>query len=119
MESYRGVAILTTNARESLDPAFLRRLRFIVSFPFPDPAERLAIWRRMFPAAMPMSGINAEQLARLPIAGGNIRNIAVNAAFGAARDDSPLTMRHLLDAARAEYAKLEKTLPVAEVEGWS
>jgi SpoVK/Ycf46/Vps4 family AAA+-type ATPase len=119
METYRGVAILTTNLRETLDPAFLRRIRYLVHFPFPGAAERLEIWRRMFPAAVPMGEIDAEKLARLTVAGGNIRNIAVNAAFGAARDDKPLSMQHLLDAARAEYAKLEKTLPLSEVEGWT
>ena len=119
MEAYRGVAILTTNAREALDAAFLRRIRFAVQFPFPGPAERLEIWRRIFPDALPRTGIDAEKLARPAIAGGNIRNIAVNAAFGAARDGSPLTMRHLLDAARAEFGKIEKTLSGAETEGWT
>jgi SpoVK/Ycf46/Vps4 family AAA+-type ATPase len=119
MEAYRGVAILTTNSRESLDPAFLRRIRFAANFPFPAEAERAEIWRRMFPRALPVDGVVVEKLARLAIAGGNIRNIAVNAAFGAARDDSPLTMRHLLDASRAEYMKLEKTLGASEVDGWA
>ncbi|MEA2490140.1 MAG: hypothetical protein QOH21_1932, partial [Acidobacteriota bacterium] len=118
MEAYRGVAILTTNMREALDPAFLRRLRFVVQFPFPGPGERLEIWRRMFPAAVPRQGVELEKLARLAIAGGNIRNIAVQAAFGAARDASPVTMQHLLDATRAEYAKLEKNLSGSETEGW-
>jgi hypothetical protein len=118
MEAYRGVAILTTNARDVLDPAFLRRIRFAVHFPFPGTAERIEIWRKIFPAELPRRDVDALKLARLPVAGGNIRNIAVNAAFGAARDDTPLTMRHLLDAARAEYVKLEKTLSQADVEGW-
>jgi MoxR-like ATPase len=118
MEAYRGLAILTTNFRDALDPAFLRRIRFAVHFPFPGPADRAEIWRRIFPAAMPSQGIEVEKLARLSIAGGNIRNIAVNAALGAARDAAPVTMRLLLDAARAEYSKLEKTLANAEVEGW-
>jgi ATPase family associated with various cellular activities (AAA) len=119
MEAYRGVAILTTNLREAVDPAFLRRLRFVVQFPFPGAAERLEIWRRIFPPGVPQHGVEIEKLARLAIAGGNIRNIAVQAAFGAARDGSPLTMHHLLDAARAEYAKLEKNLSGSETEGWT
>ncbi len=119
MEAYRGVAILTTNVREALDPAFLRRIRFVVQFPFPAAAERLEIWQRMFPDALPRQNVDAEKLARLAVAGGNIRNITVNAAFGAARDGTPVTMRHLLDAARTEYAKLEKTLSSAETEGWA
>jgi hypothetical protein len=118
MEAYRGVAILTTNSRDALDTAFLRRLRFAVDFPFPAEGERREIWRRMFPRELQSEGIDVGKLARLALAGGNIRNIAVNAAFGAARDASPLTMRHLLDASRAEYSKLEKTLASSEVEGW-
>ncbi len=119
MEAYRGLAILTTNLRDALDPAFMRRLRFAVHFPFPGPADRAEIWRRIFPATLPTADLDVEKLAHLSIAGGNIRNIAVNAAFGAARDATPVTMGLLRDAARAEYAKLEKTLTVSEVEGWA
>jgi len=118
MEAYHGVAILTTNSREALDTAFLRRIRFAVQFPFPAADERAAIWARIFPRKLPTHGLDVAKLARLSVAGGNIRNIAVNAAFGAARDDSPLTMRHLLEAARAEFVKLEKALPASEVEEW-
>jgi len=119
MEAYRGLAILTTNLRDALDPAFLRRIRFAIHFPFPGPDDRAEIWRRVFPASLPTSGLDHEKLARLSITGGNIRNIAVNAAFGAARDETPVTMRLLLHAARAEYVKLEKTLSGNEVEGWA
>ena len=56
MEAYRGLAILTTNHRSSLDPAFLRRLRFVVQFPFPDAAQRAEIWRHIFPSATPPRG---------------------------------------------------------------
>ena len=68
---------------------------------------------------MPSHALDAEKLARLAIAGGSIRNIAVNAAFAAARDARPVTMPLLLEAARAEYAKLEKTLTGNETEGWA
>ncbi|MDQ3279912.1 MAG: AAA family ATPase [Acidobacteriota bacterium] len=119
MEAYRGVAILTTNLRDSIDPAFLRRLRFVVQFPFPGAEQRLEIWRRIFPVAVPRMDVDIEKLARLPIAGGNIRNIAVQAAFGAARDRTPVTMLHLLEATRTEYAKLEKNLSGADTEGWT
>ena len=84
MEAYRGLAILTTNMKNALDTAFLRRLRFVVQFPFPDAAQRAEIWRRVFPAATPTEGLDFERLARLNVAGGNIRNIALNAAFLAA-----------------------------------
>ncbi|TMJ95096.1 MAG: ATP-binding protein, partial [Actinobacteria bacterium] len=77
MEAYRGLAILTTNQKSALDPSFLRRLRFVVQFPFPDAEQRAEIWRRVFPAGTPREGLDHEQLARLNVAGGNIRNIAL------------------------------------------
>lgn len=110
IEAYRGLAILTTNLKGSIDPAFLRRFRFVIHFPFPDTAQRAEIWRRTFPAEMPAEGLDFSQLAKLDLAGGNIRNLAVNAAFLAADRDEPVRMSHLLTAARGEYAKLEKPL---------
>lgn len=118
MEAYRGLAILTTNMKNTLDTAFLRRLRFIVQFPFPDAALRAEIWRRVFPANTPTEGLDVTRLARLNITGGNIRNIALNAAFLAAGAGEPVRMTHLLRAARTEYAKLEKLLTDAEIGGW-
>jgi ATP-dependent 26S proteasome regulatory subunit len=90
-----------------------------VQFPFPGPEERREIWRRIFPEALPTANLSVEKLARLNVAGGNIRNIAINAAFGAARDSTAVTMAHILAAARGEYLKIEKTLPGAEVEAWT
>jgi hypothetical protein len=119
MECFRGLAILTTNLRGALDSAFLRRIRFTVQFPFPDSAQRAEIWRRVFPAATPTEGIDIERLAQLNVAGGSIRNIALNGAFLAASEPTPLGMRHLLRAARSEYAKIEKPLTDAEIDGWS
>ena len=118
MEAYRGLAILTTNLKSSVDVAFLRRLRFVIQFPFPDATQRAEIWRRMFPPSLPVSGLDVNKLARLNVAGGNIRNIALNAAFLAAEEQQPLHMWHVLSAARIEYAKLEKTLTDSEIEGW-
>ncbi|MEM8809955.1 MAG: ATP-binding protein, partial [Cyanobacteria bacterium P01_G01_bin.38] len=118
MESYRGLAILTTNLKNSMDQAFLRRLRFVVQFPFPDAKQRAEIWRRVFPADTPTEGLVYERLAKLSIAGGNIRNIALNAAFIAANADEPVMMKHLLQAAKREYLKLERPLTDAEVKGW-
>jgi len=119
MEAYRGLAVLTSNARDALDNAFLRRIRFVVHFPFPDAGQRAEIWRRVFPAATPTDGLDWARLARLNVAGGNIRNIALSAAFLAADAGEPVRMPHLLRAARAEYAKLEKTLSDAETAGWA
>ncbi len=118
MESYRGLAILTTNLKNSMDQAFLRRLRFVVQFPFPDVKQRTEIWRRIFPANTPTENLVYERLAKLSIAGGNIRNIALNAAFIAAHADEPVQMKHLLQAAKREYLKLERPLTDSEVKGW-
>jgi hypothetical protein len=109
MESYRGVAILASNMKSALDKAFVRRLRFIVDFPFPGAAERKAIWQKIFPAATPLADdFDYGRLARLNLAGGNIHSVAINAAFLAARADSPVTMPLVLSAARDEFRKLER-----------
>jgi hypothetical protein len=118
MEEYRGLAILTTNMKEALDPAFLRRIRFVVQFPFPDTSERLEIWKRMFPGQTPVEKLDMAKLAKLHVAGGNIRNIAMNAAFLAADANEPVRMNHVLRAARSEYRKIEKPLTEAEIGGW-
>ena len=118
MEAYRGLAILTTNMRHAIDAAFLRRIRFVVEFPFPDVAERARIWRGVFPPDTPTAALDISRLARLGVAGAIIRNIAMHAAFLAADAAGPVRMAHLLAAARTEYAKLEKPLGRAETEGW-
>jgi ATP-dependent 26S proteasome regulatory subunit len=115
MEAYRGLAVLTTNLKGALDAAFLRRLRFVVQFPFPDAASRSAIWTRIFPDATPTDRLDFGRLARLTIAGGSIRTIAINAAFAAAEAGVPVGMDQVLAAARREYAKLEKPLTSGEL----
>jgi AAA+ superfamily predicted ATPase len=120
MESYRGLAILTTNLKSAIDRAFQRRLRFRVNFPFPDATQREAIWNRIFPAQTPTQGLDSKRLSQLNVPGGNIRNIALNAAFLAAADGdgTPLEMRHVLSAARFEAEKIERPLAEAEIRGW-
>jgi ATPase family associated with various cellular activities (AAA) len=118
MESYRGLAILTTNLKAALDAAFQRRLRFVVQFPFPDQALREAIWCNAFPARTPLDAIDNGKLARLSVTGGSIRNIAINAAFRAAELDKSVSMAHLLHAAHAEASKRERPLSDAETRGW-
>ena len=118
METYRGLAILTSNFKTALDTAFHRRFRFIVHFPFPDAALRETIWKRMFPQAMPRQTLDYRKLAQLSITGGTIRNIALNAAFLAADTDEALGMHHLLHAAKSESAKLERPLSDSETRGW-
>lgn len=113
MEAYHGLAILSTNMRSALDPAFMRRLRFIVEVPFPDTAARRAIWALAFPAAVPgAAGLDLDRLAELPVTGGMIRNIAMNAAFLAAAGGRDLDMASVLSAVKDEFAKLQ--LPIRQ-----
>jgi AAA+ superfamily predicted ATPase len=119
MEAYQGLAILTTNMKGALDVAFMRRIRFIVQFSFPDAKQRAEIWRRVFPKETPTEGLIVEKLAKLSIAGGNIRNIALNAAFLAADADEPVMMKHLFSAVKSEYMKLEKPIVDSEFKGWT
>ncbi|MFO0699069.1 MAG: ATP-binding protein [Nitrospira sp.] len=114
MEAYRGLAILATNMKSALDPAFLRRLRFIVNFPFPGIAERKRIWERVFPKDTEKEALDYDRLAKFNLAGGSIQNIALNAAFLAASAGSQVTMPLIFEAARSEFRKLEK--PINEVE---
>mgnify|MGYP001800444824 CR=1 FL=1 len=118
MESYPGLAILTTNLKNSIDTAFMRRIRFLVQFPFPDAAQRAKIWQNVFPKNTPLKNLDTDKLAQLSVTGGNIRNIALNAAFLAADSKEPVQMKHILRAARTEYIKLEKSLTEAEIGGW-
>ncbi|MFF4358127.1 ATP-binding protein [Streptomyces sp. NPDC001604] len=118
MEAYRGLAVLTTNMKNALDTAFLRRIRFVVDFPFPAEHERAEIWRRVLPPQAPVKDIDPTLLAQLTVAGGSIRNIALSGAFLAAEEGDRLQMRHMLAAARTEYLKLERSLTPTEVRGW-
>ena len=108
MEEYEGVAILATNLRENIDEAFLRRMHFIVDFPFPDHEHRRDIWRVAFPHEAPLADdVDFDALAReVKLAGGNIKNIALAAAFYAASDGQMIQMLHLWSAARREHQKL-------------
>lgn len=119
MESYRGLAVLATNMRSALDPAFLRRLRFVTNFPFPEFAQREEIWQKVFPGKTPTESLNTSMLARLVIPGGNIRNIAMNAAFRAAEEGTPVRMMHVAQAARHEFVKMEKPIPEKEIAEWN
>ena len=118
MEAYTGLAILTTNLKTSLDTAFQRRLRFVVQFTFPDTEQREAIWRSVFPDTTPTRDLDYRKLAQLQVAGGNIRNIALNAAFLAADAGEVVNMVHLLHAAHGEGSKRERPLTDAETRGW-
>jgi AAA+ superfamily predicted ATPase len=119
MEAYQGLAILTTNLKSSMDRAFQRRLRFTVNFPFPDATQREAIWSRIFPAKTPTQSLDHKRLSQLNVTGGNIRNIALNAAFLAAENGTgAVEMEHLFRAARLESEKIERPLAESETRGW-
>jgi SpoVK/Ycf46/Vps4 family AAA+-type ATPase len=111
MEQYQGLAILTTNMHEAVDPAFERRIRFVITFPFPDAGLREQIWSSVFGPQVPLVDFDPHRLARLGLTGGSIRNIAINAAFRAATDSGPVRMAHLVQAARDECARLDQPWP--------
>lgn len=110
MEDFRGVALLTTNMRSAIDPAFLRRLSVVIPFPHPGVAERTELWRRAFPPGVAAEGIDAARLAALDLTGGQIRTVARHAALAAAATGAPVTMAHIRDAAAAELTKHERPL---------
>jgi SpoVK/Ycf46/Vps4 family AAA+-type ATPase len=114
MEAFQGLAILATNAKSALDPAFVRRLRFIVDFPYPGPVERRAIWERVFPKDVPCEKLDLDRMARFNLTGGSIHNIALNSSFLAADSDGKVTMRIVLDAIKTELVKMNR--PVSEAE---
>lgn len=105
IEEYPGLVILTTNMKQAIDPAFIRRFRFIVQFPFPNTKQRIDIWKKIFPDPVPLKEVDIEKLSKLNISGGSIKNIAMNAAFIAANEDAPVQMNHIIKAAKKEYAK--------------
>jgi SpoVK/Ycf46/Vps4 family AAA+-type ATPase len=108
MEEYDGVAILATNLHRNMDEAFSRRMRFIVEFPFPDEQYRRRIWQVTFPPKAPLDDdVDFAWLAReIRLAGGNIKNIALAAAFFAADEGKVIRMSHLVQAARREFQKI-------------
>ena len=104
--------------KASFNAAFMRRIRFIVNFPFPDENSRAEIWRRIFPQATPTEGVDVKRLARLKITGGQILNIALSASFLAADEGVPVNMEHLQGAAQAEYDKLGVCSNPIKPEDW-
>jgi ATP-dependent 26S proteasome regulatory subunit len=117
MEAYDGVTILATNLRANLDEAFTRRLGFAVDFPFPDEADRLRIWQTLFPPGVPRAPeLDFGLLARrFKLAGGNIRNVIVGAAYLAAADSGQVTMKHLLHCTRRELQKMGRLVNEADL----
>jgi hypothetical protein len=122
IESYRGLAILATNLKSALDTAFMRRLRFVVNFPYPTAADRRRLWEKVFLqpdakknlAVPPLDKLDYEHLAKLNLTGGHIHSAALNAAFRAAATGSNVTMRLVLDAVKTELLKLDRPVNNAD-----
>jgi hypothetical protein len=114
IEAYRGLVILATNRRSALDAAFLRRLRFIVEFPYPGVDERTKMWKRVFPPGTPTEDLDTRRLGGLELSGGNIQSVALNAAFRAASENRKVSMNLILGCARNEMLKLH--LPINEAD---
>ncbi|CAH8296363.1 ATPase family protein associated with various cellular activities (AAA) [Mariniflexile fucanivorans] len=118
MENFNGLAILTTNMKNAIDKAFERRIRFSVHFERPDVTQRKRIWENAFPNKNWVNGVDYSKLAMANMPGGNIKNIAMNAAFLAASEDVKIGMQHLLQATKSEYKKVDKHLSNSEIKDW-
>jgi ATPase family associated with various cellular activities (AAA) len=117
LESYRGIALLTTNLRSVLDTAFTRRIRYVVQFPHPDAELRAQIWRGVFPAGVEVDGLDFDRLALLDLTGGSIHNIAVHAVLDAVARDGVVTVEEVRRATVREYGKLDRPLTRTEAVG--
>jgi len=118
MEEFEGVAILTSNMKNSFDKAFERRIRFIMPFERPAREQRKAIWSSVFPDETPVRALDFDELAKINLPGGNIKNIALNAAFLAASNGRVVTMDHLATATINEFGKMGKNLSLSELKNW-
>ncbi len=120
MEEFEGIPILTTNLRQNLDEAFVRRLAFTVHFPSPDAASRRCIWEGIWTEEIPLSpDLDFDFLAQqFKLSGGNIKNIALSAAFLAAKADTGVMMEHLLQGIRREYQKMGKAWDDSSENVW-
>lgn len=120
MEEYDGVVILATNLRKNLDDAFIRRLHVAIDFPFPEEPDRARIWQKVFPASAPLtSDVDLAYLAKqFKLAGGNIRNIALLAAYLSAEDGTAIGMNQIVRSIKREYQKLGKLVTEAEFGKW-
>ncbi len=118
MEEYVGVVILATNLKRNMDEAFVRRIHFNVEFPFPQKEDRLRIWQHIFPRETPLEKtVDFDFLSRkFKIAGGNIKNVALAAAFYAAEDDGSVFMDHLIRATKREFQKMGKLCMESDFE---
>ncbi len=118
LDSFEGIAVLTTNFGNAIDPAFKRRLTYRVTFPFPDEEMREQLWRSLIPPQVPIQGkIDFAGLSqRFRLSGGYIRNAALRAAFLAAEEGSSLTHDHLERAIRMEFREIGKLAETGTLE---
>jgi ATPase family associated with various cellular activities (AAA) len=114
IEAFRGFTIVTTNMRQAIDPAFLRRFRFAIDFPMPSEGERLRLWQQVFPESAPVDAIDWAALAPLPLSGGSIRNVALGSAFLAAEGGGRID-RGVISAELAEELR-KHNLPVRAID---
>ncbi|WP_017663609.1 ATP-binding protein [Baaleninema simplex] len=118
IETYPGLTILTTNLKQAIDEAFERRFKFIVDFPKPDYWQRQEMWERMFPLETPTQGLDFDLLPKLNVSGGNLANVALEAAFRAAAEEEAIQMKHILAAAKADAQRTGRQMHKSETEGW-
>jgi hypothetical protein len=118
MEGYIGAVILATNFRSNIDDAFLRRLDFVIDFPFPEVDDRRRIWELLLPDQAPVADdVDLDFLAtRFKLSGGGIRNCSLAAAFIAAEEGGAIGMEHLVRAVALEYGKLGRLTLEADFE---
>ena len=119
MEEYEGIVILASNFKSNIDEAFLRRIHFVIEFPLPDDDLREKIWRNIFPKETPLNkDVDYSFLSKFKITGGNIKNIALNAAFLAASDSGDVKMEHIIRATKREFQKMGKLCTPADFGGY-
>ncbi|MGI6778020.1 MAG: AAA family ATPase [Acetivibrionales bacterium] len=121
IEEHEGITIMATNYMKNIDEAFLRRINYIIHFPFPDEKARHIIWEKIFPENAPVSkNVDYGFLARkFEISGGNIKNIAISSAFQAASENSEITMNHIIKAAIHEQKKNNKVIIAEDLEEYA
>ena len=115
LEAYDGIVILSTNYMNNIDPAFIRRIRYVINFRMPDENERKEIWRKTIPEECPVGMIDFDFLShQFELSGSDIKNAVLTAVFYAATEDTPLGMKHLVYAIRNEYVKKGKLIFASE-----
>ncbi len=118
MQEVGGLIVLVTETSRAIPESFQRKLDFVLSFPFPDAAQREQIWRRVLPPQVPTEGLDLARLARVELPGSHIRDIAHLATFLAAELEQPVSMQHLRRAADSLHEKLGLTMSLSDFQYW-